>query len=84
LADLPESFQLLQGLGEFARALLDLALQIGIGFPDLGSHAVELIGEGLKFVTRSYLDPLVQRPRADPGCSGLQHLDRGDHPAGEQ
>ena len=56
---------LLERVLELARALVDLALQAGIGFAQLRRHAVELVGESLQLVAGAHLDLLVEIARAD-------------------
>ena len=75
---------LLESLAQLMRPHLHFLLQVRVRLLELGGHIVELIGEGLKFVAGLHLNALIQRSCADPGRSSLQHLDRCNHPAGEQ
>src|SRR5882724_441065 len=49
---------LLQRLGQFRGPLLDLVLQIGIGFLKPCTHVIELVGETLEFVAGPNRDAL--------------------------
>jgi hypothetical protein len=75
---------LFQGLGQLTRPRFHFLLQVGVRLLKLRGHAVELIGESLKFVTCSDLDTSIQGPGPDLGRADLQCLDRADHVSCEQ
>ena len=75
---------LLQRFAQFRRALLDLVLQVGIGFLQPRAHVVELVGEPFQFVAGLDRDALGEIAAADPLGAGAQRLDRADHAPGQE
>ena len=83
-ADLPEHAQLLEGVGQLARALFDLLLEVGVRFLELPRRAVELVGEGLELVAGPDLDAVAELPCPDARRARLQGLDGLHHAAGKE
>src|SRR4029079_10949469 len=68
----------------FARALLELLLQSGIGFLQSSRHVVELVGECLQLVPGLDANSLGQVASADALGALAQRLNRSDHAAREK
>ncbi len=75
---------LLQRLAQFGRPLLDLVLEVGIGFLQSFAHVVELIREPLQLVAGLDRDALGEIAAADPLGAAAQRLDRSDHAARQE
>ena len=84
LADLAERAQLGDRLGELAGAVLDLALEVGVGFLELAGHVVELVGEPFELVAGLDRDALAQVAPADALGARAQGLDRHHHAARQE
>jgi hypothetical protein len=74
---------LIQGLLQLGGALLDLALQAGVGLAQLRAHAVELVAERLELVAGAHRDLLLKVALADTLRAFLQRADRAHHAARE-
>src|SRR5512139_3128075 len=81
---LARHFELAALLLHFARALLDLLLQSGIGFLQPSRHVIELVGECLQLVPSLDANSLGQVTSANALGAGTQRLDRSDHAAREK
>ena len=75
---------LLQRFAQFRRPLLDLVLQVGIGFLQPRAHVVELVGEAFEFVAGLDRNALGEIAAADALGAGAQGLDRADHAPGQE
>src|SRR5579871_2781116 len=73
-------------VGEFelVGAFLDLALETRIRVLQLFGHAVELVGERLKFIARLDGDALREVAAADAGGAHPHGLDRNHHAPREE
>ena len=79
LRHLAERAQLGDRLRQLAGALLDLVLQVGVGFLEPRAHVVELVGETFELVAGLDRDALGEIAAADPGRARPQRLDRDHH-----
>ena len=68
LRDLAERAQLADRLRQLAGALLDLVLQVGVGFLQPRAHVVELIGKAFELVAGLDRDALAKVAAADPAA----------------
>ncbi len=75
---------LIERFAQFGRPLLDLVLQVGIGFLKPCAHVVELVGETLEFIAGLDRDALGKIAAADAFGAGAQRLDRADHAPGQE
>ena len=81
--DLADGGLLLERVLELAGALLDLALEAGIRFPQLCRHPVETVGQRLELVAGTDFDLLVELAGADPLRAFGERADRSNHAAGK-
>ncbi len=70
---------LLQGFAQLCGPLLNLVLQVGVGFLQPRAHVVELIGEAFEFVAGFDRNALGEIAAADTLGADAQRLDRPDH-----
>ena len=82
--DLADRRLLLERVGELARALVDLALETGVGLAQLRGHPVEAIGQRFQLVARPHDDLLVEVALADPLRAFRERADRPHHAARER
>src|SRR5579863_1358933 len=75
---------LLQRLAQLRGPLLDLVLQVRIGFLKSFAHVVELIGKSFQLVARRNRDALREIAAADALGTDAQGLDRPDHAPGQE
>ena len=75
---------LLKRFSQFARAVVDLFLQIRIRFLQSAGHIVELICECLDLIASLDGDTLRKVAAANARRAGTQRLDRHHHPSGEE
>ena len=75
---------LFERFGQLRRALLDLVLQVRIGFLQPRAHVVELVGEPFQLVAGLDVDALGEIAAADALGAGAQGLDRADHAPGQE
>jgi len=63
---------LVERFGKLGGALLDLLFELGIGFPQIGGHAVELACEAFELVAGIDLDAAVELAGTNPRRAGVQ------------
>ena len=81
---LARSRLLIQRLSEFARAVFNFVLQVGVGLLELGRHAVELVGQLLQLVAGFDFQSMIEIAATDACRSASQNFDGPHHASTDQ